>query len=704
MKIRLSQDGTCSQKFQIQNKQVNHINLIHIHDKKVECIILSDSSETVVFKEYLDYYSLKEIENAIPESFLPQIIIFWHPEYYFVPVGIESSDAFTVACVGDWNLNFVHLSKSISRFDLIITDFRGKNTFEKLGLKNVEYFPLFSMTHPNSVYSIPGNLDKEYDIIFIGNLNQDVQVERSMYLYRIAMLAEKYKVFIATRVYGPEYFEMYAKSKIIFNRSIRGELNIRVFEAFITKSLLFLEEGNEEFSFYLKDRQELVLYNDDNIEELIEYYLSNDFERERIVNNAFNFIQNNNQDTFRKEFLKKIIHFFEKRSSINVKRNRLSENEKNLVSHEEALITLDSNIYSRISNNFFDNSYFGKIIEENSDFIPENNNDILYSYFIQKIYNNYSLHLYKHNSLELVAFLEKAIEKFPLNFILRLNYLSIIRENDKLKAKNLIYESVRILENGKLNTSDFEGIFFNERYSRFHSEYERIFYSSSENELTGKLKSLFLWRFYLILGEILFEEGESLQSLDFFINAEKIFTTVYIEGRIGEIYVQKGDIVQAYRHYTEGFRLNPFDLNNLYTLICLEIATDFTLEIPEKRDWLTIIESSPIFNEYRKNIINLKEENIKRKFALAKNTSETGYRITLLNKILSIDSNNSDAIFLLGKTFHEMREYSKAINLYSQLLRTDKNKEVIPFLADSLKEIGDYKTFEKLLKTDLKDS
>jgi tetratricopeptide (TPR) repeat protein len=60
-------------------------------------------------------------------------------------------------------------------------------------------------------------------------------------------------------------------------------MNMRCFEALACKSLLFLEEENLEIKNFLKDKVHCILYNDKNLEELINYYLTHEDERRRIA-------------------------------------------------------------------------------------------------------------------------------------------------------------------------------------------------------------------------------------------------------------------------------------------------------------------------------------------------------------------------------------------------------------------------------------
>src|SRR5262249_48031761 len=67
------------------------------------------------------------------------------------------------------------------------------------------------------------------------------------------------------------------------NRSVRRECNLRVFETAAAGALLFVEEENREVGCYFRDRQECVRYSDENLETLLDYYLTHEDERRTLA-------------------------------------------------------------------------------------------------------------------------------------------------------------------------------------------------------------------------------------------------------------------------------------------------------------------------------------------------------------------------------------------------------------------------------------
>jgi glycosyltransferase involved in cell wall biosynthesis len=104
------------------------------------------------------------------------------------------------------------------------------------------------------------------------------------WLGRLARLASRWRVLITGNVFGTEYRQLMRRARIVFNHSIRGECNLRTFEAAAAGALLLQEAGNVEVPAYFSDRQECIYYGDapGELEGLIEHYLTHEAERRAI--------------------------------------------------------------------------------------------------------------------------------------------------------------------------------------------------------------------------------------------------------------------------------------------------------------------------------------------------------------------------------------------------------------------------------------
>ena len=122
------------------------------------------------------------------------------------------------------------------------------------------------------------HVEKRYDVCFVGNLND---------LNRVTHIDRLFKE-IGDKIYwGTERFheaaEIFNQSKIVFNVSARGELNMRHFEALGSGAFL-LSDNIPESENVFKEGVHFAGYS--NMAEMIEkarYYLEHDEERERIA-------------------------------------------------------------------------------------------------------------------------------------------------------------------------------------------------------------------------------------------------------------------------------------------------------------------------------------------------------------------------------------------------------------------------------------
>jgi tetratricopeptide (TPR) repeat protein len=224
--------------------------------------------------------TVRDIAASCPGGY-PDVMVVWEPGYQALPRGIEDAPFPVVACYSDWNLVMPLQSGTLGLYDHIFTDRRGVRVLNQMGYENAEFWPMWGHD-PELSCVIPG-VEQTWDIGMIGNLNHLVQRERAIWLARVGRLADRYRVRIAGGVFGEEYTRLMNATKITFNRSIRGEMNMRCYEAAACGSMLFYEEENEEVRDFFEDRVHCVLYNEHNLEDLFDYYLSHDEERLRIV-------------------------------------------------------------------------------------------------------------------------------------------------------------------------------------------------------------------------------------------------------------------------------------------------------------------------------------------------------------------------------------------------------------------------------------
>ncbi len=220
-----------------------------------------------------------DLRANCPAGWLPDVYIHWSPEYNALPLGLAGADCLTVGVWGDWNLGGQALRAVGEGFDAHFADRNGGDLLRQCGFESVFYAPLWA--HDPALHRYEAGAARTIDILMIGNFNHDVQRERSQWLARVARLSRRYRVVLTSGLYGEAYVGAMNRAKIVFNRSIRGEINMRAYEAPACGALLFYEAENPEIAGLYRDREDCVLYRGDNLETLLDYYLAPDNEPER---------------------------------------------------------------------------------------------------------------------------------------------------------------------------------------------------------------------------------------------------------------------------------------------------------------------------------------------------------------------------------------------------------------------------------------
>jgi hypothetical protein len=125
-----------------------------------------------------------------------------------------------------------HLRVS-SLFDLsLIAQKTYVDQLVKDGIKSVKWFPLASPIH-NLVES-----DRDIDVSYVGSTNWNLYPQRGEYLRQISTHV---KNSIIGSLPSSKMLETYCRSKIVFNHSLKNDINMRVFEAMGCGALLITD-------------------------------------------------------------------------------------------------------------------------------------------------------------------------------------------------------------------------------------------------------------------------------------------------------------------------------------------------------------------------------------------------------------------------------------------------------------------------------
>lgn len=228
-----------------------------------------------------------DLFERLPSGWKPDCILWTWPEYILWPAW-EECPVPLLTVVGDWHFNFSALSDCLRGCDYIFADRLGTQRLKELGVEHVEWWPSYG-----HISNECKRLDDPplYDVTFIGRLKFSSHRKRSRYLAKLTQLASRYRVRIVRDLFGPEYFEALARSRIVVNDGVRGEMNMRAYEATACGALLFMEKDNLEISEFLRDGIDCVLFDEDNLVSLLSDYLENETLRRSVANSGWRCIQ-----------------------------------------------------------------------------------------------------------------------------------------------------------------------------------------------------------------------------------------------------------------------------------------------------------------------------------------------------------------------------------------------------------------------------
>lgn len=231
--------------------------------------------------------------HAMVCAFKPDKIICILPEYYQPPEGIDRFGIPVVGIYVDVPFQEKAVKETVGLFDICITEGfdEGIKYFKDLGAKDVRTGFLCGV-RPELCYD--RGYDRDIDILFLGAVKADASGMEAAHDRRNRLLAlikekfgEKYNLLFGQQS-QEESADLTCRAKIVFhcshNTFLSNEMiSRRMFDVTAAGALCFHEEENHCVREFYEDGKEIVLYNDDNLIELLEYYLEHDEERKKIA-------------------------------------------------------------------------------------------------------------------------------------------------------------------------------------------------------------------------------------------------------------------------------------------------------------------------------------------------------------------------------------------------------------------------------------
>ncbi len=220
--------------------------------------------------------SIADTLSRLPEKWRPDFYLWVETGLDTIPEGLETLSVPKACYLIDTHINKERHLEIARHFDFVfLTQKAYIEEFKSAGHANVQWLPL--ACDPE----IHGKTDlaERWDVGFVGSVTP-AHIRRKRLLDSIG---NNFDLHI-DRKFMDEMAEVFCQSRIVFNNAIRDDLNMRVFEALCSGTLLVTDEApGSGLTELFKDGEHLAIYRDENILETIRYYLDHPEERERIA-------------------------------------------------------------------------------------------------------------------------------------------------------------------------------------------------------------------------------------------------------------------------------------------------------------------------------------------------------------------------------------------------------------------------------------
>lgn len=213
----------------------------------------------------------------------------WHPDFFLwvessmafpnFPTDLDAMDCPRAAYFIDSHTKLEWHLRYAPQFDYVFVAQKAYlKDFEDAGCSRVIWLPLACDPEIHGRKGVP----KDTQISFVGNLypGSPIYGRRNEL---IEALSKRFQVRVEQRFFE-EMAESFSRAYIVFNCSARNDMNMRVFEAMASGSMLLTDEApGSGLTELFEDGRHLVIYRTpEELLELAEYYLSHPEEAEAI--------------------------------------------------------------------------------------------------------------------------------------------------------------------------------------------------------------------------------------------------------------------------------------------------------------------------------------------------------------------------------------------------------------------------------------
>lgn len=228
--------------------------------------------------------SIKTVFERLPENWIPDIVtcdtsvLNYIPDIYLCPVK-------TILFTRDAWADTIYNRSLVELFDFIDYGIIDRSFYDRF---QVRILPLSNcaVSLPDTDTIPPEFRERDIDVISIANCNSGFYHERYKTLYKLSdSINPGLEIKYVAGISRQEINSYYQRSKIVIDWA--HTLSNRSYEAALNGCLLFSHEGNPVIKQFWIPWEEYIPYNENNVNELIIYYLNNPHLSEKIVKKAY---------------------------------------------------------------------------------------------------------------------------------------------------------------------------------------------------------------------------------------------------------------------------------------------------------------------------------------------------------------------------------------------------------------------------------
>lgn len=206
------------------------------------------------------------------------VYLQWVPEYCPMPFDAWQRVTHVTAVWGDWNVAGRMLRLMRPTLGAVLSDHPGVAQLRRLGYERAA--PMLPWGWDAAAHPLhPVDAPRDIDVLFIGSRNPAIHTSRERWLARLGRLGERLDVRIVSDVHGAGYRDLLRRARLVFNRSVRGEANMRAFEAAAAGACVLNERDNPTLPLIAVPDAHYASYGADDLESVIERLLADDAHR-----------------------------------------------------------------------------------------------------------------------------------------------------------------------------------------------------------------------------------------------------------------------------------------------------------------------------------------------------------------------------------------------------------------------------------------